>query len=41
MSNVALQINTLMVKLGVKFWGGTWKQTSYNNKFRKQFAGVG
>ena len=23
------------------FWGGTWKQTSYNNKFRKQFAGVG
>ena len=23
------------------FWGGTWKQTSYNNKFRKQFAGLG
>ena len=23
------------------FWGGTWKQTSYNNKFRKQFAGKG
>ena len=23
------------------FWGGTWKQTSYNHKFRKQFAGVG
>ena len=23
------------------FWGGTWKQTSYNNKFRKQYAGVG
>ena len=22
------------------FWGGTWKQTSYNNKFRKQFAGI-
>ncbi len=23
------------------FWGGTWKQTSYNNNFRKQFAGIG
>ena len=23
------------------FWGGTWKQTSYNHKFRKQFAGIG
>jgi hypothetical protein len=23
------------------FWTGTWKQTSYNNKFRKQFAGIG
>jgi len=23
------------------FWGGTWKQTSYNNKFRKQYAGIG
>ena len=23
------------------FWTGTWKQTSYNNKFRKQFAGLG
>lgn len=23
------------------FKGGTWKQTSYNNKFRKQYAGVG
>ena len=22
------------------FWGGTWKQTSYNNNFRKQFAGT-
>ena len=21
------------------FWGGTWKQTSYNNNFRKQYAG--
>ena len=21
-------------------WGGTWKQTSYNNNFRKQYAGV-
>ena len=21
------------------FWGGTWKQTSYNSKFRKQYAG--
>ena len=25
----------------VDFWGGTWKQTSYNNNFRKQFASVG
>jgi hypothetical protein len=23
------------------FWGGTWKQTSYNNNFRKQYAGKG
>ena len=23
------------------FWGGTWKQTSYNHNFRKQFAGIG
>ena len=23
------------------FFGGTWKQTSYNSKFRKQFAGTG
>ena len=23
------------------FSGGTWKQTSYNNKFRKQYAGIG
>lgn len=23
------------------FKGGTWKQTSYNNKFRKQYAGIG
>jgi hypothetical protein len=23
------------------FGGGTWKQTSYNNKFRKQYAGKG
>ena len=22
------------------FWGGTWKQTSYNSNFRKQFAGI-
>ena len=22
------------------FWGGTWKQTSYNDNFRKQFAGM-
>lgn len=21
--------------------GGTWKQTSYNNNFRKQYAGIG
>jgi hypothetical protein len=23
------------------FGGGTWKQTSYNNNFRKQYAGMG
>ena len=23
------------------FKGGTWKQTSYNNNFRKQYAGMG
>ena len=23
------------------FWGGTWKQTSYNNNFRKVYAGIG
>tara|TARA_R110000787_G_scaffold3226_2_gene12805 strand:- start:294 stop:629 length:336 start_codon:yes stop_codon:yes gene_type:complete len=23
------------------FAGGTWKQTSYNNNIRKQFAGIG
>jgi hypothetical protein len=23
------------------FNGGTWKQTSYNNNFRKQYAGIG
>ena len=23
------------------FGGGTWKQTSYNSKFRKQYAGIG
>ena len=23
------------------FSGGTWKQTSYNNNIRKQFAGIG
>ena len=23
------------------FWGGAWKQTSYNDNFRKQFAGIG
>ena len=23
------------------FGGGTWKQTSYNHNFRKQFAGIG
>ena len=23
------------------FGGGTWKQTSYNNNFRKQYAGKG
>lgn len=22
------------------FWGGTWKQTSYNGNMRKNFAGV-
>ena len=25
----------------VDFWGGTWKQTSYNNNFRKNYAGIG
>jgi hypothetical protein len=24
-----------------KLLGGTWKQTSYNNNFRKRYAGVG
>ena len=24
-----------------KLYGGTWVQTSYNNKFRKRFAGIG
>ena len=24
-----------------KFLGGTWKQTSYNNNFRKRYAGIG
>ena len=23
------------------FWGGTWKQTSYNHNFRKRYAGKG
>ena len=23
------------------FGGGTWKQTSYNNNFRKQYSGIG
>ena len=23
------------------FWGGVWKQTSYNNNIRKQFASIG
>ena len=23
------------------FWGGAWKQTSYNNSFRKSYAAVG
>ena len=22
-------------------WGGTWKQTSYNDNFRGQYAGLG
>ena len=35
-------ICTLMEKCGVNlFKGGTWKQTSYNNNFRKQYAGIG
>ena len=25
----------------INFWGGTWKQTSYNHNFRKQYAGIG
>ena len=24
-----------------QFFGGRWKQTSYNNNFRNQFAGIG
>ena len=24
-----------------RLFGGTWKQTSYNNRFRKQYAGQG
>ena len=24
-----------------KLFGGIWKQTSYNNNFRKQYAGIG
>ena len=32
-------------QLGIDFcvslFGGTWKQTSYNNSFRKNYAGVG
>jgi len=32
-------------QLGIDFlsnlFGGVWKQTSYNNNFRKQFAGIG
>jgi hypothetical protein len=24
-----------------KLFGGTWKQTSYNNSFRKHYAGIG
>lgn len=32
-------------QLGIDFLsdliGGTWKQTSYNHNFRKQFAGIG
>lgn len=23
------------------FWGGTWKQTSYNNNIRYNYAGIG
>ena len=23
------------------FWGGTWKQTSYNKNFRKNYASIG
>ena len=32
-----------MEKHGVLIFlkGGTWKQTSYNNNFRKQYAGIG
>lgn len=31
------------VETWVEAWagGGVWKQTSYNNNFRKQFAGIG
>ena len=32
----------MMEKYGVNlFQGGTWKQTSYNDNFRKQYAGIG
>ena len=32
----------LMEKHGVQiFKGGSWKQTSYNHNFRKQYAGIG
>jgi len=42
---VFLQINMLMVKHGVKIFLKNQiqilKQTSYNNNFRKQYAGIG
>lgn len=37
--------NTEQESLGIQFcenlFGGTWVQTSYNNSFRKNYAGIG
>ena len=44
--NDVLKVNGVEVEqVGIDFCvgllGGTWKQTSYNNSFRKQYAGIG